>query len=60
MQLSGVCLSVPANDIDRLLHGAERSTRRANAGSATLSAYVGVEHRLVFNFGDLYYPDTEN
>jgi len=32
----------PAGDIDRLLHGAQqRGMRRANAGSATLSAYVG-------------------
>ena len=31
----------PAGDIDRLLHGAQqRGVRRANAGSATLSAYV--------------------
>jgi len=30
----------PAGDIDRLLHGAQqRGVRRANAGSATLSAY---------------------
>jgi len=32
-----------AGDIDRLLQ-----QRRANAGSATLSAYVVAEHRLVF------------
>jgi len=31
----------PAADIDRLLHGAQQAARRANAGSATLSAYVG-------------------
>jgi len=32
----------PAGGIDRLLHGAQqRCVRRANAGSATLSAYVG-------------------
>jgi len=31
----------PARHIDRLLHGAQqRGVRRANAGSATLSAYV--------------------
>jgi len=53
MHLSGVRWSVcqqqqglllwarPAGDIDRLLHGAQqRGVRRANAGSATLSAYV--------------------
>jgi len=55
MHLSGVRPSVPAwataavarpaGDIDRLLHGAQQ--RRANAGSATLSAYVVAEHRLV-------------
>jgi len=59
MRLSGVrpsvrlsvCLSSSAGDIDRLLHGAQwRGVRRANAGSATLSAYVVAEHRL-----DLYY-----
>jgi len=34
--------------IDRLLHGAQhRGVRRANAGSATLSAYVEAEQRLV-------------
>jgi len=32
----------PKGDIDRLLHGAQqRGVRRANAGTATLSAYVG-------------------
>jgi len=46
-----VCLSPSAGDIDRLLHGAQwRGVRRANAGSATLSAYVVAEHIL-----DLYY-----
>ena len=45
-----VCPSMsPAGDIDRLLHGAQqRAMRLANAGSATLSAYVVAEHhRLV-------------
>ena len=33
---------------DRLLHGAQqRGARQANAGSATLPAYVVAEHRLV-------------
>jgi len=32
----------PAGDTNRLLHGAQqRGVRRANAGSATLSAYAG-------------------
>jgi len=45
-----VCPSMAA-DIDRLLHGAQqRGVRRANAGSATLSAYVVAEHRLVCCF----------
>jgi len=30
----------PAADVDRLLHGVQQQ-RRANVGSATLSAYVG-------------------
>ena len=39
---SKVCYcGTTAGDIDRLLHGAQqRGVRRANAGSATLSAYV--------------------
>ena len=50
MKRHGVRPSVPAwtpagGDIDRLLHGAQqRGVRRANAGSATLSAYVVAEH----------------
>ena len=33
----------PAGDIDQLLHGAQQcSVWRVNAGSATLSAYVGI------------------
>jgi len=55
MKRYGVCPSVPAQaraanfaavawpagNIGRLLHGAQqRGVRRANAGSATLSAYV--------------------
>ena len=62
MHRPGVCLSVPAwftaanfaaaaqpaGDIDRLLHGAQQcSVQRANAGSATLSAYAVAEQRLV-------------
>jgi len=36
--------------INRLLHGAQqRRMRRVHAGSATLSAYVVAEHRLVSN-----------
>jgi len=35
------CYCGPAGDIDRVLYGAQqRGARRANAGSATLSAYV--------------------
>jgi len=43
-----VCLSEPAGDIDRLLHDARQRGVRggANAGSATLSAYVVAEYRL--------------
>jgi len=38
----------PAGYIDRLLRDAQqRGVRRANAGSAMLSAYVVAEHRLV-------------
>jgi len=41
-----LCCCGPAGN--RLLHGAQqRGVRRANAGSATLSAYVVTEHRLV-------------
>jgi len=37
-----------AGDVDRLLHGAQQlGMQPANAGSATLSAYVVAEHRLV-------------
>jgi len=64
MHRPGVCLSVPAwftaanfaaaarpaGDIDRLLHGAQQcSVQRANAGSATLSAYAVAEQRLVMS-----------
>jgi len=50
MKRHGVRPSVPSwapagGDIDRLLHGAQqRGVRRANAGSATLSAYAVAEH----------------
>jgi len=45
---SQVCCCGPAGDVDRLLHGAQqRGVRRANAGSATLSAYVEAEHNLL-------------
>ena len=59
VQCPSLCLSVclsqhgpaagpAAGDIDRLLHGAlQQGVRRANAGSATMSAYVVAEHRLV-------------
>ena len=44
----GANFAAVAGDIDRLLHGAQqRGLRRANAGSATLSAYVVAGHKLV-------------
>jgi len=46
--LHGANFAAVAGDIDRLLHGAQqRGLRRANAGSATLSAYVVAGHKLV-------------